>query len=293
MGHPRPAGRGGGREGARLQDQAGHRGLRHRRVQPEVQGVRQPLHQGVGGVHPPRRLLARPREPLHHLRDALHGVGVGAAQDHVGEGPPLQGLQGRPLLPALHDPAELPRALAGLPGRRQGSERLRPVRARGRARHLLPGLDHHALDAAGQRRAGGGPRNRLRQGAPAPPRGARNRASDPGDPRRGAARRARRRVRGPGEAALERPGRPQLPAALPVPRTRGRESILRGRGGLRRRRGGHRRRPHRRRLRHRRPPPLPGERHPRPAHGRPAGPLPARGREVRRACSSRTPTCRS
>ena len=58
------------------------------------------------------------------------------------------------VVPALRHRALEPRGRAGVPGR-PGSGGLRPLPAHGRAGRRLPGLDHDAVDAAGQRRARG------------------------------------------------------------------------------------------------------------------------------------------
>ena len=52
--------------------------------------------------------------PLRHLRRQLHRVRLVVAEDHRGQGPALQGAQGRALLPALRHGAVLPRGRPGL-----------------------------------------------------------------------------------------------------------------------------------------------------------------------------------
>ena len=107
------------------------------------------------------RLLDRPRRPLRHPRGRLHRVGLVVAEAALGQGAPLRGPQGRPLLPPLRHPALLARGCAGLQGRR-GPLDLRPLPAawRGRRRvgRVAAGLDDDALDPARQRRRRGRPR---------------------------------------------------------------------------------------------------------------------------------------
>ena len=76
----------------------------------------------------------------------------------LGQGPPLRGPQGRPLLPALWHGALLARGRAGLQGRR-GPLYICALSAAGRGRwrerRVAAGLDDDAVDAAGQRRRRG------------------------------------------------------------------------------------------------------------------------------------------
>ena len=108
-------------------------------------------------------------------------------------------------------------------------------RGRAAARRPDPGLDHHAVDAALQRRPGrlARPRVRAHRGRPRDRRGA----------RRG---RARRGGRGRGPLPRARHARRPLRAAVHVHRHRGvrPEGPHRRAGGLRQRRGRHRRRAH-------------------------------------------------
>src|SRR5215471_4556245 len=60
LGLPRPAGRGGGREGTGAVGQEGHRGLRDRRVQRALPGIGAPSRRRVRGPDRPARLLDRP-----------------------------------------------------------------------------------------------------------------------------------------------------------------------------------------------------------------------------------------
>ena len=117
--------------------------------------------------------------PYRTLEPELRRVGLVGAEDDVGARPALRGPQGRAVLRPLRHRAVLARGLRGLPGRR-GPERLRhlPGRRRRRsaaARRQDPGLDHDAVDAALQRRAGrlARPRVRAQRGRPRDRRGAR------------------------------------------------------------------------------------------------------------------------
>ena len=132
------------------------------------------------------------------------------------QGPPLRGLQGRPVLPALRHGAVEPRGRARLQGRR------RPVAVRahagGRGRRAGPArrraarLDHDAVDPRRQRGDRRRSRAHLRAREDGPPRGA-------GRARRGARRaRARRGRAGARPLPGRRAGRRALRAAVPVPR---------------------------------------------------------------------------
>ena len=66
LGLPRPAGRDRGREGAGLQRQARHRGVRHRRVQREVPRVRAAQRRPVRGDDRADGLLGRHVRPVPH-----------------------------------------------------------------------------------------------------------------------------------------------------------------------------------------------------------------------------------
>ena len=77
LGLPRPAGRAGGREGARLLRQAGHREVRHRRVQRQVPGVGDPAHRRVRRAHRPHGLLGRPGRRVPDDGPGVHRVASG------------------------------------------------------------------------------------------------------------------------------------------------------------------------------------------------------------------------
>ena len=163
--------------------------------------------------------------------------------------PPLRGPQGRPLLPALRHGALLARGRARLQGRRGPVDiRALPVARRGRERErrVAAGLDDDAVDAARQRRGGGGARCHLRASAP------RRRDRDPGRGRwsRGcSARESRSLDRFPGSELVGRSYRgPVFALEDGGPRRR----LPRPRRRLRHHRGRHRPRPHRPRLRRRR-----------------------------------------
>ena len=166
LGLPRPAGRAGGGEGARLQRQAGHRGVRHRRVQRQVPRVGDPAHRRLRRADDPHGVLGRPGRRLPHDGPGVHRVGLVVAQGDLRQGPAGPGPPRRPLVPALRHRPVGPRAGAGLrDGRRPVRLRplpahLRPARRRGRA----PGLDDHPLDAGVQHGGRRAPRGRLRRG---------------------------------------------------------------------------------------------------------------------------------
>ena len=118
LGLPRPAGRDRGRKTARHRLQAGDRGVRDRRVQPALPRVGLRVRRGVEPADRADRLLDRPRRPLRDPRGRLHRVGLVVAAGALGQGAPLRGPQGRPLLPALRHGALLARGRARLRGRR-------------------------------------------------------------------------------------------------------------------------------------------------------------------------------
>ena len=80
LGLPRPAGGAGGREGARVLRQAGHRGLRHRRVQRALPRVGAALRRPVGADDRPDGLLDRHAHALPHDGPGVHRVGVVGAE---------------------------------------------------------------------------------------------------------------------------------------------------------------------------------------------------------------------
>ena len=133
LGLPRPAGRARGRKAARHLLQAGDRGVRDRRVQPALPRVGLRVRRGLEQADRADRLLDRPRRPLRHPRGRLHRVGLVVAEAALGQGPPLRGPQGRPLLPPLRHRALLARGRAGLRGRR-GPLHIRALPAAGRRR---------------------------------------------------------------------------------------------------------------------------------------------------------------
>ncbi len=148
LGLPRPARRAGRREGAGLLRQAGHRGVRHRRVQRQVPRVRDPAHRRVRRADDPHGLLGRPGRRLPDHGPRVRGVGLVVAEADLHQGAPGPGLPGRPLVPALRHRPVRPRAGAGLrDGRRPVGVRpfpahLRSARRPGRA----PGVDDDPLD---------------------------------------------------------------------------------------------------------------------------------------------------
>ncbi len=165
LGLPRPP-RGARRgEGARLLRQAGHRGVRHRRVQRQVPRVRDPAHRRLRRAHDPHGLLGRPAEPVPHDGPRVHRVRLVVAEGDLQQGPAGPGPPRRPLVPALRHRPVRPRAGAGLRDGR-GPVRLRPLPAhlrpagrRGRA----PGVDDHALDPGLQHGRRRPPRGHLRR----------------------------------------------------------------------------------------------------------------------------------
>ena len=128
LGHARPTRRARDRAPAGHQRQEGDRGVRHRRVQPSLQGERPHLPRGVGPPDRAHRLLDRPRRRLLHVHQRVHRDGVVAAAPDLGQGPPLPGVQGRALLSSLRHGHLEPRGVAGLPGDRR-AERLRALPA--------------------------------------------------------------------------------------------------------------------------------------------------------------------
>ena len=150
LGLPRPAGRARHREGARLQRQAGHRGLRGRRVQREVPRVGAAPRGRVRAAHRADGLLDRPGRRLPDDGHQLHRVRLVEPEDDLGQGPAGAGQPGRAVLPALPDRPLRPRGRDGL-HRRRRPERLRALP--GRRQALRPaGLDDDAVDAGLQHR---------------------------------------------------------------------------------------------------------------------------------------------
>ena len=226
MGHPRPAGRARDREGARDLRQGRDRAPGGGGgVHPPVPRVGDALHRRLGADDRAHGLLGEHGRRLLHPRQLVHRVGVVAPAADLGQGSHLPGLQGRALRSAHRRHPLLARGRARLQGGR-GPVDLRPLPGRGRGvsprrrgTHLVPGVDHHALDAAVEprpRRASGG-RLRLRA------LGFRSRCElawrrDP-DPRRSPRRRgaARRRIHRREASEGRRPRGHALHAAVRPP----------------------------------------------------------------------------
>ena len=134
-----------------ISSKARDRGVRHRRVQPDVPRV---------GLHVPRGLEAPDR--AHRLSGSTSTTPTArstttyiesvwwALKQIWNDGPALRGPQGRPVLPALRHRAVQPRGRAGLPGRRRPL-RLRPLPgARGRTGRCRPATSC----SSGRRRRG-------------------------------------------------------------------------------------------------------------------------------------------
>ena len=101
----------------------------------EVHRVGFPVHERVGRTDRARRLLGRPRRRLRHLPPSLRRERLVGARRALREGAPLPGAQGRLVVGAGRDRAQLGRGRAGVQdGRRP--ERVRGVPARGRGRTL-------------------------------------------------------------------------------------------------------------------------------------------------------------
>ncbi len=245
LGLPRPPGRARGREGDRDEDQAGHRGVRDRRVQPAVSRVGPAVRGRVRTPDGAPGLLDRHGRRVLDHGHRVHRERVVVAQAASREGVVVPGRSHHHLLPAMRHAAVRRRGGDGL-RRRRGPERLHPVPHRRSApplarRSLDARVDDHAVDADLQHRARGQGRRRVRGGRVG------GRAAGPG---RGATRR--------GPAGCARGGRPDAgervgrdPVRAAVPERRGRPP-RRGRR-LRLPRGRNRRRPPGARLRRRGP----------------------------------------
>lgn len=177
LGLPRSPGGAGGREGAGLHRQAGHRGVRHRRVQRQVPRLRDPAHRRLHRADDPHGLLGRPRRRVPHDGPRVHRVRLVVAQGDLQQGPAGPGLPRRPLVPPRPDGPLGPRAGSGLrDGRRPLRLRPFPAHLRSAGRPCrTPGLDDDPLDTG------------VQHGRRRPPRGHLRRR----DERRGAARRRR------------------------------------------------------------------------------------------------------
>ena len=237
LGLPRPAGGAGRREGAGLLRQAGHRGVRHRRVQRQVPRVGDPPHRRLRGAHDPHGLLGRPPGPVPHDGPRVHRVRLVVAEGDLQQGPAGPGPPRRPLVPPLRHRPVRPRAGAGLrDGRRPVRLRplpahLRPAGRRGRP----PGVDDHPLDAGLEHRRRRAPGRHLRRRDQRRREGRRRRAPGRQGPRRGL---------GDHRAVLHRRrhGALDVPAPLRAGRVPGAGALRRQRR-LRHHRGRHRSRP--------------------------------------------------
>ena len=134
--------------------EGGHRGLRDRRVQCEVPRVGVHLHRRVEPADRADRVLGRYRRRLRHARERVHRVGLVVAKAGLGEGSPLRGPQGRPVLPALRHGALLARGRVRLQGRHRPLG-VRALPGCGRGRNLAARMDDDPVDAALERGARG------------------------------------------------------------------------------------------------------------------------------------------
>ncbi len=152
LGLPRPPRGAGGREGARLHRQAGHRALRRRRVQRAVPGVRPPPRRRVHRHDPAHGLLGRLRRRLLDDGQGLRPERLVVAQADLRQGPAGPGPSGGALLPALRHRPVRPRDRAGLRDRRRPlGVRALPGGCRVGAGPAAPrcraaGVDHDAVD---------------------------------------------------------------------------------------------------------------------------------------------------
>ena len=156
LGHPRPARRTRSGKGTRHLRQGRDRAPGGRgRVHPQVPRVGTALHRRLGADDRTHGFLGEPVRRLLHVRQYLHRVCLVAAPPDLGQGAPLQGLQGGSLRSAHRRHA----LLAGSRTRLQGSRGPIHLRAFSGARlagHVLPRLDDHAVDTTvepGPRRA--------------------------------------------------------------------------------------------------------------------------------------------
>ena len=139
------------------------------RVQRRVPAKRVRLRGRVAQVHRADGLLGRSGRRLHDAQQGLHRVGVVERGAASGQGPALQGLPGRAVLPQGRHHAEQRRGERGLQGH-SGPQHLRDLRSdrAGKAgpgrRRGLSGVDDDALDAAVQRGRGDSPGLRVRGG---------------------------------------------------------------------------------------------------------------------------------
>ncbi len=237
LGLPRPARGAGGGEGAGLLRQAGHRGVRHRRVQREVPRVGDPSHRRLRRAHDAHGLLGRPPGPVPHDGPGVHRVRLVVAEGDLQQGPAGPGPPRRPLVPPLRHRPVRPRAGPGLrDGRRPVRLRplpadLRPPGRRGRA----GGVDDDPVDPGLQHRGRRPPRRHLRRRDERRGEAGRRRAPGRQGPRRGLGdhRAVLHRRR---DGALDVPA-PVRAGGLPGARA------LRGERRLRHHRGRHRPRP--------------------------------------------------
>ncbi len=139
LGHARPARRGRGREGAAHPRQGGHRAVRRRALRQEVHRVRLPVHAASGRSSPSASLSGATSATPTSPTTARTWRACGGRCRALREGPPLPGPQGRLVVGAGRDGAQLGRGGAGVQDRRR-PERVRRVPAgcgRGRTSSLL------------------------------------------------------------------------------------------------------------------------------------------------------------
>ena len=171
LGLPRPAGRGRRREGARPHRQAGHRGVRRRRVQRQLPRVGAAARRRLRGDDRADGLLGRPVAGVPDHGPGLHRVGLVVAQGHLRQGPAVPRLPDHARTARAAAPACPTTSWASPAATRPSSSPsvyvrmpvdLRPA---GRARRRPAGLDDHAVDAGLQHRGRRAPRRDLRRGA--------------------------------------------------------------------------------------------------------------------------------
>ena len=153
---PGPLGRGRGREVARPELEARHRGVRARRVRGAVQGACRRVRGGDHRPGPAARPLDGLGQRLLHVLGHEHRVHLAVPEDRPRARVALQGASLDAVVPPVRDLAFAARAgrRGELPGAR-ASVALRQVPARGARGGVARRLDDDALDAAGERRGGG------------------------------------------------------------------------------------------------------------------------------------------
>ena len=162
MGLPRTARRIRNGKDAPSLRQTGNRNVRNRQIQRGVPRHRPPLHQRMGTDRQTHGPLGGLQKRIPHDGPQLHGIHLVGLQTALGSGTDLRRAQDPPLLRPLRHAALQFRGQPGISGGGRPRHH-NPLQSGRGGKHLLPRMDHNAVDAAVQHGARIRTGDRLRQ----------------------------------------------------------------------------------------------------------------------------------